>query len=193
MALGPPGVGTIGTFPTLVSGLTITPGQHITVTLPVTVNTAGKVITNTATVTSNEVVLPQVGSVAITVTADIEPPTFPSTALITPTQGITLAASRPTFDWEDAIDAVGVVSYTLLLTGSPPFSGFGTLDTMDSMTTTESIFTPTQNLPNAIYTWTVQAHDSAGNVGTVTSPANFSIEVETDTNHIYLPVVLKNQ
>jgi uncharacterized repeat protein (TIGR01451 family) len=60
------------TLPTLVSGLTITAGKSITLTVPVTVSMAlpgGTTITNTAAVTSLEVVTPQTGSVGITVAA----------------------------------------------------------------------------------------------------------------------------
>ena len=68
--IDPPGAGTPGTPPTLVSDLTISAGQRITVTFPVTVDTgvaSGTVITNTAAVTSTEVTTPLMNSVEITV------------------------------------------------------------------------------------------------------------------------------
>jgi len=69
VTLDPPGAGTVGPPPTLVSGLTIAPGQSVTVTLPVTVNyglAAGTTITNTATLSSGTGA-PVEDSVAITV------------------------------------------------------------------------------------------------------------------------------
>jgi uncharacterized repeat protein (TIGR01451 family) len=67
----PPGAGTLGAGPPiLVSGLTITSLQRVTVTFPVTVSqvlSTGTIITNTAGVTSMEVITLQTGGVAVTV------------------------------------------------------------------------------------------------------------------------------
>lgn len=55
ISLDPAGAGTIGTPPHIVTNLTVTAGQRITVTLPVTVNlnlNPGAQITNTATISS---------------------------------------------------------------------------------------------------------------------------------------------
>jgi uncharacterized repeat protein (TIGR01451 family) len=70
ITLDPPGAGTTGAPPVLAFGLTITAGQTITLTFPVTVSSSladGTVITNTAAVTSAEVSTPVTGSVVITV------------------------------------------------------------------------------------------------------------------------------
>ncbi len=70
VTLTPPGAGTVGTPPTLVSSLTISPGLSISVTFPVTVNTgvvSGTLIVNNAAITSTEVITPVTGSVAVTV------------------------------------------------------------------------------------------------------------------------------
>ena len=70
MTLDPPGAGTTGTPPTLVSGLTITPWERVTVTFPVMVNRglmAGTVITNTVAVTSTEAMMPLTGAVRLTI------------------------------------------------------------------------------------------------------------------------------
>lgn len=59
-----------GDLPTLASGLTVTAGEQVTLTFPVTVNTglfAGTVITNTAAVTCTEVVTPATSQVGLTV------------------------------------------------------------------------------------------------------------------------------
>ncbi len=63
--------GTTGTPPTLASGLTISAGQRITLTFPVTVSTnlaAASLLTNTAEVTSTAVSAPVSGSRVVTVT-----------------------------------------------------------------------------------------------------------------------------
>ncbi len=106
----------------------------------------------------------------------------------------TLASLRPTFDWEDATDNVEVVSYTLTLTGSSPFTGsVKTQEATAMVTTTESLFTPTIDLPDAAYTWTVSAHDSAGNVGTANTVAHFGVDTGSDSSEsVFLPIILKN-
>jgi hypothetical protein len=113
------------------------------------------------------------------VNQDLTPPTFPPNPLITPTNGITVTNPRPPFDWLDASDPGGaVVSYTVLITGSGVF-------TSARVTTTASIYTPTFSLPNDVYTWTVQAHDAAGNVS-ATPPATFTLAA---SYLVYLPLV----
>jgi uncharacterized repeat protein (TIGR01451 family)/fimbrial isopeptide formation D2 family protein len=66
VVLGPPGAGTVGsTLPLLAYDLTINAGQSVTVTFPVTVAEglpATAIITNTATITSNEVLTPAVAT-----------------------------------------------------------------------------------------------------------------------------------
>ncbi len=106
------------------------------------------------------------------------------TLLITPTNGITVTSPRPTFDWADAStdDPGGIISYTLLLTGSGAYAA--------NITTTTSIYTPTVSLPgNGIYTWTVRAYDGAGQKsGFVTPPATFTL---AEVWQIYLPVIFR--
>jgi uncharacterized repeat protein (TIGR01451 family) len=69
--LDPPGAGTVGSGPVLVSGLTITAGTQVTVTFPVTVGAdiaLGSQITNTATVSATGLAAgPASGSVMIIV------------------------------------------------------------------------------------------------------------------------------
>jgi uncharacterized repeat protein (TIGR01451 family) len=70
ITLDPPGAGTIGPLPTLVSGVTLLPGQSVTVTLPVSVNsdvTHGTPITHTVTATSAEVTTPAQASLVVVV------------------------------------------------------------------------------------------------------------------------------
>ncbi|MEW5957945.1 MAG: hypothetical protein AB1801_09495 [Chloroflexota bacterium] len=103
---------------------------------------------------------------------------FSTDPLNTPANGAALTDPRPLFDWDDADGAV--ISYTLLLTGS---GAFGTA----AITTTESIYTPTQTLPNGVYTWTVQAHNNAEVSGYV-APYSFTLDAAW---LVYLPLVLK--
>jgi uncharacterized repeat protein (TIGR01451 family) len=70
VTLDPPGAGTVGTPPTLVTEATITSGGAITVTFPVTLNAnlaTGMLITNTAAVSCSEVPAPVEDAVAISV------------------------------------------------------------------------------------------------------------------------------
>jgi parallel beta-helix repeat protein len=138
---------------------------------------------------------PDLGADEYIATIDLTPPTFPDndpltgSPLITPTLGITVTVRRPVFDWKDAVDDDAVVSYTLVLTGSSPFSGVITAqDATALVTTTESIFTPTVDLPDAVYTWTVRAHDASGNMSDWAQPDSFTVYVP---NRIYLPLVLR--
>ena len=118
---------------------------------------------------------------------------YPATGspLITPTLGVTITQSRPLFDWEDATDDVGVSYYTLILDGG---NDALTLNQETQFTAPQSSYKPDVDLPNASYTWTVQAHDIVGHVTSVITPANFIIESakESSVGVIYLPVVLKH-
>jgi uncharacterized repeat protein (TIGR01451 family) len=75
ITLDPPSAGTPGTAPpTLASGLTLGPGDAVTITLPVTIGQDleyGTAIKNTAAVTSAQVPTPQEGSVTITLMAEV--------------------------------------------------------------------------------------------------------------------------
>ena len=74
ITLEPAGAGNVGTAPpTLASGLTISNGQHITVTFPVTVSSglaAGTLLTNTAAITAAEIPTSTPASTVITVTVE---------------------------------------------------------------------------------------------------------------------------
>jgi hypothetical protein len=117
--------------------------------------------------------------VVITV-PDTSPPSVPN--LITPTNGVTLTVARPVFDWTNATDNVGVVSYTLVLTGS----------SVVSYTASGSKFTPAGDLAEGSYTWSVIAHDAAGNQSAAASPASFAISLPAD-DKLYLPVIQRSK
>jgi hypothetical protein len=107
-------------------------------------------------------------------TQAISPP-----VLKTPVNGATITNPRPAFDWDDAEGAV--ISYTLLITGNGSLPGA-------TITSTESTYTPTQTMPNGVYTWTVQAHNGPEVSGYVTPPYTFTLET---TWLVYLPLVIK--
>jgi hypothetical protein len=121
---------------------------------------------------------------------DSDPPTFPPNPLITPTQGITVIVHRPAFDWQDAGDGpgTGVVSYTLLLSRTSPLSAGLGLPPTSTFTATGSAFTPALAVANGHYSWTVRAHDAAGNASGYVEPETFVLAVEW---FIQLPLVVK--
>ncbi len=115
---------------------------------------------------------------------DTTPPTAPS--LITPTNSITLTTARPVFRWNAATDGgSGVISYTLTLTNS----GIAT-----NYIVSQTSFTPTIDLPDGSYLWTVTAHDGAGNTGPSAPATSFIIDTavsEQTQYRIFLPLVIK--
>ena len=125
--------------------------------------------------------------VALRPALDVSPPSFSGNPLLAPANGATETNSRPGFDWADATDDVGVVSYTLRLSGDNPFSGLGTQATTVEIATTASAYTPTQILPNGIYTWTVQAHDAAGNMSGFVAPFTFTVQASFQ---IFFPIII---
>ncbi len=120
---------------------------------------------------------------------DANPPTFPPNPLITPTNGITITNPRATFEWAAADDPDGVISYTLLVTGSDAFTGLSGQAATATVTTTNTAYTPTQVLPNGVYTWTVRAHDTDGNASGYVTPTTFTLAATW--RQVYLPVVLR--
>lgn len=116
------------------------------------------------------------------VTPDTQIPTSPQ--LITPTLGVNLTTLRPVFDWINATDNVGVVSYTLTLKDAE--------NRTSKFISTISTYTPRSNLAQSHYTWSVTAHDAAGNSSAPSHPANFAIISQAPLNKkAYLPIVLK--
>ncbi|MBE7472259.1 MAG: hypothetical protein DPW09_10260 [Anaerolineae bacterium] len=113
---------------------------------------------------------------------DNQIPTSPQ--LITPTLGVNLTTLRPVFDWTNATDNVGVVSYTLTLKDAE--------NRTSKFISTISTYTPRSNLAQSHYTWSVMAHDAAGNSSVPSHPANFAIISQAPLNKkAYLPIVLK--
>jgi hypothetical protein len=142
----------------------------------------------TVTATVNGVASPAIFRL-INVIPDVTPPDITHMTLITPANGITLSDKRPLFDWGDASDSQsGVVSYTLLITSSNSTINVQEATTM--ITTTQSSFTPALELDNGVYTWTVRAHDAAGNASAWVSPAA-TFTLEASKTRIYMPMMIK--
>ncbi|MCB9098044.1 MAG: DUF4962 domain-containing protein [Anaerolineales bacterium] len=123
-------------------------------------------------------------------------PTFPvndpgtGSPLIEPAGGVVINTPRPTFDWHDAVDDVGVAGYTLRITGStqPIILAAGATD----IDTVQSFYTPTFDLVDGTYTWTVQAYDAAGNRTSFVTAEAFTIATAfNDDQKVYLPLLTK--
>jgi uncharacterized repeat protein (TIGR01451 family) len=176
----------------------LAPGQGGVITLTGVLSDplAAGTFTNTATITliNTDDNLGNNSSGIGVLVIDNQPPIFsnPASALITPTQGITVTTPRPLFDWADATDNEGVVGYTLVMTTSGDSLS---LQAVGSITVAQSDYTPANNLPNGVYTWTVSAYDAAGNVSNPVSPATFVLSVgDSSSGHrVYLPVVLRGK
>ena len=184
--------------PILASGLTITAGTRITLTFPVTVNTGqddGTIIINTAAITSAEITSP-ITDPELIVVLDTISPTFPITnpltgsPLITPTLGVILDNARPVFEWYAAWDNSQVLTYFLTL--SSTLDSIGVLASDTTVSTTQTSFTPTVNLPNGVYTWTVQVYDAAGNTNDPGIPPQ-TFSILANNPETYLPIIFKNQ
>ena len=123
----------------------------------------------------------------VTVDVDTIAPTFPisdsNLILLTPIQAITLLFLRPMFTWQAAIDNVGVVSYTLIIT---PLNQVAFV-----ITTTTTSYTPTFDLPPGSYQWTVIAHDAAGNASEMVKPEAFSLKLPIKPQFSFLPIILR--
>lgn len=115
--------------------------------------------------------------------ADVTPPVFPATPLLIPANSATVDTFTPLFDWDDAADVDSeVVSYTLVITSS--------LGETSSITTSASTYLPTNYLFNGVYTWTVQAYDTAGNASDFVSPPyTFTVQA---TMWVYLPFMVRS-
>ena len=184
--------------PILASGLTITAGTPITLTFPVTVNTGqddGTIIINTAAITSAEITSP-ITDPELIVVLDTISPTFPiinpltGSPLITPTLGVILDNARPVFEWYAAWDNGQVLTYFLTL--SSTLDSIGVLASDTTVSTTQTSFTPTVNLPNGVYTWTVQVYDAAGNTNDPGIPPQ-TFSILANNPETYLPIIFKNQ
>jgi len=175
--------------------VTVAAGESLTFTLAATIaSDAGYGVTILNTASYSHTSSSGNDTAGFTTTTDTTPPVFEAGALITPTNGISLTNTRPTFDWDDATDSQsGVISYTLLITTSN--DSLSVQQATTTVTTTDSNFTPSVDLASGVYTWTVRAHDAEGNASDYISPAaTFEIEMGASSSSVsvYLPVVVKD-
>jgi hypothetical protein len=168
---------------------TLAPGESTTFTLTFAPPSEGT-FTDTVSISNNDAD-ENPYTFVISGIGDTTPPDISGLSLITPTNGSSLTNPRPTFDWEDATDSVsGVVSYTLLITSSN--DSLSLQEATDTITTTLSEYIPSVDLATGVYTWTVRAHDGAGNASAYFSPAaTFEIVESSSVSTIYLPIVVK--
>jgi N-acetylmuramoyl-L-alanine amidase len=95
---------------------------------------------------------------------------------ITPTGGITVPGVATAFVYSLAEDANGIGGYVITV-DEQPFT----------ITTAGTLVLPIA-LPDGQHTWRVSAFDYAGNLSAPSEPAQFY----TQSQHVYLPVLLKN-
>ncbi len=168
----------------------VTASESLTFTIVATVTAEagyGTVVSNTASYSHTS------GSgndmVGFTVISDTIAP--PDPTLITPADGSTITNTDSlTFSWSSVTDdESGLDYYTLQVDSSE--DGLSIQASTDSITTTQTSYTPTNALANGVYTWAVKAHDKVGNFSTSLS-ATFTISVtavSTGTT-VYLPIVV---
>jgi uncharacterized repeat protein (TIGR01451 family)/CSLREA domain-containing protein len=181
IVLDPPGSGTVGTIPPLLAyDLTTAPGEVVTVTFPVTVETglpASTTITNTAVLTNTEGMSPLMGYTSLIV-ANLAPQATADN--YTTTMGTRLSITAPGI-LENDLDLNGDQIFAVL--NDPPTHGTLLLQGDGSL-----VYTPTVNF-NGADLFTYQAND-----GTVAStPANviITVNVQQSSYPVYLPMVLR--
>ncbi len=130
-------------------------------------------------------VSPITGATDIVIGDDVWPLAISAPTLTTPANGATVTNThRPMFDW---LDVSGAVSYTLQITGEYNFTLSAQAASVE-ITTSVSSYTPAQNLPNSVYTWTVQAHNG-GQVSGYAAPYTFTLQTPW---RAFLPFVQKS-
>ncbi|MBN1429887.1 MAG: hypothetical protein JXB07_16075, partial [Anaerolineae bacterium] len=87
--------------------------------------------------------------------------------LLTPPNSSTTSDLTPTFDWEDV---PGATHYRIQIADNPDFSS----PAADSQPT-NSIYTPSNTLPNGTYYWHVRANDGMGNWGEYSEVWTFTV------------------
>ncbi len=182
ITLDPPGAGLVqGSPPLLVHNLTITGGQRITITFPVTVNmglAAGTAITNTAVLTAPGIITPITNQVRILI-ANVPP--IAANDAYTTTEGIPLVIAAPGLLANDS-DADGDSLTAILDTG--PATGTLALAADGSL-----VYTPTLGYTGAL-TFTYTASDGMA----LSAPATVTITVAAapvTEFKIYLPTIVR--
>ena len=120
--------------------------------------------------------------------ADVAPPILPVSSLLNPPDQVPLTDAQPRFDWLDAKDDFGVVSYTLTLTRTDASL---TTQVTTVFTSPISEYQPTAPLPDGSYRWSVQAFDVTGSASQRVAPRSFSLQAN-EIYGIYLPLITKS-
>ncbi len=166
VVLDPPEAGVTGSPPTLVTDLSVFGGEWITVTFPVTVNmgvAGGTVITNTAAVTSTEVVTPVTGSVGVMV-QNVAPAAVDDVSSTNEDTPVTIGVLTNDNDANGdalSISAVGTPNY-----GAVTISNFSFL-----------IYTPTNRTVDYSAVFTYTASD-----GSLSDTATVTVTVTADND-----------
>lgn len=197
ITLDPPLSGTVGsTPPLLVTGRTISVGEIVTITIPVTISFGlprGTTITNTAWISSNEVITPFLGSATITVANSppdaVDDPSVGSEADFTSDEDTEFTTSSVlTNDSDPNGDVFSITDIvTTTTTGLVTNNGNGTFN-YDPNGQFEELADGEQATDT--FTYTI----SDGNGCTDTAMVTITIigkDEEQDDFFIYLPVVMK--
>jgi uncharacterized repeat protein (TIGR01451 family) len=190
ITLDPPMSGTVGSaLPILVTGLEIGTGEQITVTLPVNVSNglaAGIIITNTAWITSNEVITPVSSSISITI-ANAAPIAVDDlgSGFITDEDTTFTTSTVLANDTDPNGDTLALESFNTTGTlGLVTSNGDGTFD-YDPNGQFEYLGPGEQATES--FTYTI----SDGHGGTDTATVTITITGVQDGFYIYLPVVMR--
>jgi uncharacterized repeat protein (TIGR01451 family) len=194
--LDPQGAGIVGnsnTLPLLAANLVITAGEKITLSFPVTVatNLAGEQnITNTATATSTEVVIPVAGEVSITIASN-------PAITITKTANVETASVGETITYTYRVTNTGNVSLTNLVASDTPLGVISlnknSLAPDQSATGTLTYTIVEDNLPGPLTNTAIVTGISFNSLKiTTTTSISVALLENSSEDHIYLPVILKN-
>lgn len=180
LTLDPPGT----TLPdpggsTLVSGLTITKGETITLTFPVVVNAGlslGTVITNSAWVTSAEVSVPQTGQVALTVSRpDLSIAKSADRQVAIAGEPLTYTIIISNVGTAAALDAV-LSDALLSATFAPAYEAISTTQGSCAVSGTQAFTCPLGTIPvNGIVTVTARADVGRSLTGTITNTVSVTV------------------
>lgn len=183
VVLDPPGAGTVGAYPIVADGVTISTGQRITLTLPAMLDAGlleGTVISNIAAVTSAEVPTPQVASAATTLIAVVTPAEVVSTV---PVSGaVSVVWSTPvviTFS-----KPISIPTFSCVIVPDPGDWAGTWNDSQTVVTLSHAAF-----VGSAVHTFTITTADDL--VGNPLSNAPVEWRFTTAKKHsIYLPLVV---
>ncbi|MBU4032389.1 MAG: hypothetical protein KKH41_03420 [Candidatus Thermoplasmatota archaeon] len=126
----------------------------------------------------------EVSTALVIVTIDNNVPTTPS--LSSPANGAITTDATPTFDWSGSTDSYsGIWQYRIVVDDNSGFTSID-YDWAISGTPPSSTYTPTSNMANGYWYWTVCARDIAGNWGSWASYRGLRIDTVAPTGSIVI-------